>query len=386
MPSLTSAPSIMRSAARRPVGIVVALLLVPFAAQAQPSGNANVHAPRSDNRLEDRLDSAVHVAAVDLLSRSRAVGMSIGLLLPDGSVRSYGYGSTSLARGGLPTRRTRYAIASITKTFTATLLAQAVVEGRLRLDDDICRHLSGEYPNLAFAGQPIRLSHLITHLSGLPRTFPDSAVPASPADRDRFFRQLHRVVLDTIPGARFSYSNTAAQLLGFILERVYEQPLETLVSSRITQPLRMRDTKITLTPSERAQMARGYDSSGTPVDASRFVNLQAAGALTSTVADMLSYLQWHAAERDSAIRLTHQPSLTMGSYAEGLNWQMMSSNGRRTIWQDGGLPGYTSLAAFSPELRVGVVILSTGRDYTSGLSVLASHILVALDPRAVPLP
>ena len=362
------------------------LLALPFVARAQSSGNVNVHAPRSDNRLRDRLDSAVHQATVDLLSRSRAVGLSIGVLSADGSVRSYGYGSTSLERATLPTPRTRYAIASITKTFTATLLAQAVVEGRLRLDDDIRRYLPGDYPNLVFAGQAIRLSHLITHLSGLPRNFPDSAVATSAADRDRFYRELHRVVLDTIPGARLSYSNAAAQLLGYILEGVYEQPLEALVSARITRPLKMLDTKIALTRSERAQMARGYDSAGAPVNASRFVSLQAAGALTSTVADMVRYLRWHAADRDSAIRLTHQPSLTMGSYSVGLNWQMMEGNGRHTIWQDGGLPGYTSLAAFSPELHVGVVLLSTGRDYTSGLSVLASRVLAALDPRAVPLP
>jgi D-alanyl-D-alanine-carboxypeptidase/D-alanyl-D-alanine-endopeptidase len=365
---------------------LVALLMVPCAAHAQPNGNVNVHTPRSDNRLRDGLDSAVHQATVDLLSRSRAVGLAIGVFSANGTVRSYGYGSTNLSRAALPTPRTRYAIASITKTFTATLLAQAVVEGRLRLDDDVRRYLPGEYPNLEFAGQPIRLSHLITHLSGLPRNFPDSAVPASAANRDRFYRQLHRVVLDTIPGARLSYSNSGAQLLGFILERVYEQPLETLVAARITGPLEMRDTKITLTPSERAQMARGYDSASVLVDASRFVSLQAAGALTSTVADMVRYLRWHAADRDSAVRITHQPNLTMGSYAEGLNWQMISGNGRHTIWQDGGLPGYTSLAAFSPELNVGVVILSTGRDYTNGLSVVASRMLAALDSRVVPLP
>jgi D-alanyl-D-alanine-carboxypeptidase/D-alanyl-D-alanine-endopeptidase len=365
---------------------LLVLLALPVGVHAQPSGNRNVHAPRSDNRLRDGLDSAVHQATVDLLSRSRAVGLSIGVISADGTVRSYGYGSTSLAHAVLPTPHTRYAIASITKTFIATLLAEAVVEGRLRLDDDVRRYLPGEYPNLAFAGQPIRLSHLITHLSGLPRNFPDSAVPASRTDRDRFYRELHRVVLDTFPGARLSYSNAAAQFLGFILERVYEQPLETLVSARITRPLKMLETKIALTASERAQMARGYDSAGAPVDASRFVSLQAAGALTSTVADMVRYLRWHAADRDSAVRITHQPNLTMGSYAEGLNWQMISGNGRRTIWQDGGLPGYTSLAAFSPELDVGVVILSTGRDYTSGLSVLASRILTALDSRVVPLP
>ena len=365
---------------------MLALLTLPLAANAQPNGNVNVHTPRSDNPLHNGLDSAVHQAAVDLLSRTRAVGLAIGVLSADGTVRTYNYGSTSLARAALPTPRTRYAIASITKTFTATLLAQAVVEGRLHLDDDVRRYLPGDYPNLAFRGQPIRLSHLITHLSGLPRNFPDSAVPTSAADRDRFYRELHRVVLDTLPGARLSYSNAAAQLLGFILERVYAQPLETLVSARITRPLEMRDTKIALTPSERTQMARGYDSASAPVDASRFASLQAAGALTSTVADMVRYLRWHAAERDSAVRITHQPTLTMGSYAEGLNWQMISGNGRRTIWQDGGLPGYTSLAAFSPELNVGVVILSTGRDYTNGLSVVASRILAALDSRAVPLP
>ena len=362
------------------------LFLFPFAAYPQGSANTNEHVARTDNRLHDRIDSAVHLATVDLLSRSRAVGMSIGVLLADGSMRTYGYGSASLARATLPTPQTRYAIASITKTFVATLLAQAAVEGRVRLDDDVRRYLPGDYPNLAFAGQPIRLSHLITHLSGLPRSFPDSAIPTSAADRDRFYRELHRVVLDTIPGARFSYSNSGAQLLGFILERVYEQPLETLISTRITRSLGMLDTRITLTPSERAQMALGYDSASALVDASKFASLQAAGGLTSTVTDMLHYLRWHAAESDSAVRLTHRPNLTMGSYAEGLNWQMISGDGRRTIWQDGGLPGYTSLAAFSPELHVGVVILSTGRDYTSGLSVVATRILTALDPRAVPLP
>jgi CubicO group peptidase (beta-lactamase class C family) len=378
----------MRIVALRALAPLLAALALPSVARAQSPGNADagVRAPRSDNRLGDRLDSAVHAAAVDLLARSRAVALSIGVLSADGAVRSYDYGSTSLDRAALPTARTRYAIGSITKTFTATLLAQGAIEGRLRLDDDVRRYLPGEYPNLAFHGQPILLWHLITHLSGLPRSFPDSAVPASAADRDRFYRELHRVALDTVPGARLSYSNVGAQLLGFVLERAYEQPLEELVAERIARPLGLLDTKIALTRSERAQMARGYDSAGAPVDESRFVPLQAAGALTSTVADMVGYVRWHAAERDSAVRLTHQPRLTMGAYAEGLNWQMISADGRRTIWQDGGLPGYTSLVAFSPELHAGVVILSTGHDYTSGLSVLASRVLVALDPRAVPLP
>src|SRR5689334_3535592 len=105
---------------------VCALSVLPIVAHAQPSGAVHVRAAHTDNRLRDALDSAVHRASVDLLSRSRAVGLSIGVLSADGTVRTYGYGSTTLDQATLPTPRTRYAVASITKTFTATLLAQAV--------------------------------------------------------------------------------------------------------------------------------------------------------------------------------------------------------------------------------------------------------------------
>lgn len=342
-------------------------------------------APRTDNPLRDGIDSAVHRGALQLFAATRVVGMSVGVATPAGA-RTYGYGRTSLGDERVPTAKTRYSIASITKTFTATLLARAAVEGRIGLDDDIRRYLPGDYPNLAFAGHPIRVRHLITHLSGLPRNVSDSSASVPGGTRARLLAELHHVVLDTVPGVRFAYSNAAAQLLGFILEDIHHRSFAQLVESRIARPLRMSSTRLALSGADRSRMAVGYDSSGKAIDVSRFEALQAAGALSSTVTDMLAYLRWHAAERDSAVRLTHAPTLSMGEYQIGLNWQMMSRDGRRTIWQDGGLPGYTSLAAFSPELDLRVAILTTGHDYTNGLSVLASGILTALDRRAVPLP
>ncbi|MFN8091129.1 MAG: serine hydrolase domain-containing protein [Vicinamibacteria bacterium] len=62
-------------------------------------------------------------------------------------------------RSRLPTSRTIYAIASITKTFTGTLLAQAAVAGRLKPDDDVRKYLDGDFPGLQFQGQPVRLFH-----------------------------------------------------------------------------------------------------------------------------------------------------------------------------------------------------------------------------------
>jgi len=378
-------------AASLPALLASVLIALPAAAQSAPSvpsaSRSHENPPPADNPLRDRLDSAVHSGTLELFAKTRVVGLTVGVTQGDGTTRIYDYGTTSLASGGLPTAKTRYPIASITKTFTAALLGEAVAEGRVRLDDDVRRYLPGDYPNLEHGGQPIRLSHLITHLSGLPRNLASASGRTPEYDRTRLFADLHRVVLDTAPGTRFSYSNAAAVILGDILEDLYHRPFCALVAERITQPLGMHDTGCSLADRTRVALATGYDSAGVVVDAERFASLQAAGALSSTVPDLLRYIRWQAAERDSAVRLSHVPHLTMGSYQEGLNWQMMSgAAGARTIWQDGGLPGYTSLAAFSPGLNVGVVILSAGHDYTSGLSVLASRILSALDARAVPLP
>jgi CubicO group peptidase (beta-lactamase class C family) len=379
----------MRALRALPPALCLAIAAAPVRAQGTnelaPRAARSTEPPRTDNRLRDRIDSAVHREALRLFAGTGVVGMSIGVAGPRGS-RTYGYGRVALDDERLPTAETRYAIASITKTFTATLLASAAVDGRLGLDDDVRRHLPGDYPNLAFAGQPIRLRHLVSHLSGLPRNLPDSGTASSGPLRGRLLDALHAATLDTVPGLRFSYSNLAAQLLGVILEDVYHQSYAQLVDARVAQPLRMRRTRLGFDGSDRSPVAVGYDSAGVPVERAGFETLQAAGALTSTVGDMLEYLRWHAAERDSAVRLTHAPTLSMGAYQVGLNWQMMTGGGRRTIWQDGGLPGYTSLVAFSPELSLRVVILSTGHDYTNGLSRVASAILTSLDSRAVPLP
>ena len=112
--------------------------------------------------IENKLDS--------LLLNTEFDAVSIGII--DGKQRYIAH-KGQLLNAESPTDETLYEIASITKTFTGTLLAHAIHDNKVQLDEDIRKYLNGSFPNLAYNNQPITFHHLVTHQSGLPNMFPD---------------------------------------------------------------------------------------------------------------------------------------------------------------------------------------------------------------------
>lgn len=356
----------------------------------------------SARTVMDSVDTAVAMAVPSFMADPRAVGLSVGVFHA-GASHSYHFGTVSTRHRQLPDNGTIYAIASITKTFTGTLLARAQRDGKLKLDDDIREYLDGDYVNLVFDGKPVRLFHLLNHRSGLPRSLPvapegepeySSKVPYAERSnavmekvtRADFYKALHAVVLTAAPGSKFGYSNAAAQLAGFILERVYGEPYEQLVREFIAAPLGMADTFIKPTSVQRQRIADGYEDGILQPYMSE--KIQAAAALKSTLPDMLAYARWQMAEQDPVVRLAHQPSYEHGDFAIGLNWQMVSKGPRRVIFQDGSTPGYACLVVLHPASNLAIVLLSNEIDRDTGkrLAVLANSIAISLDAQAVPLP
>lgn len=345
----------------------------------------------------------VAAAAADYLAAPGTAAVSVGVVT-QGQRLGYHFGALGGARPRPPDDATLYPIASISKTFVGALLAQAALEQRLHLDDDLRRHLDGDYPNLAFEGQPIRLHHLLSHRSGLPFILPNPPEAAPDFDdprpfwqrvdqiverssRQDFYAALRQVTLTQAPGAKFQYSNAAAQLAGYVLERVYSRPLASLLKEKITTRLAMPDTAITLTPAQQARLAPGYDEQGRkmPPGSTRF---QGAGALKSTLPDMLRYAAWQLRGDDPAVALSHTATYRNEDFSIGLNWQMLREGGRDVIWQDGAIPGYASFCVLQPQLGLALVILSNtlGPDTLGRLSTLVNRILHEIDARSVTKP
>lgn len=356
-------------------------------------------------RAADADVAAVVASAAKVFTDDPAfVGMSIGIL-SDGQVRTFNFGSTSRDESERPTARTLYPIASITKTFTGSLLAMEAADGKLSLDDDVRKYLRGDFSNLNYDGHPVRLRDLLNHRSGLPFLLPDrpelqpgyqgepierfvQRVDAAWANYGRadFLADLAKVKLDGPPGEKFRYSNAAAQLAGHVLESIEGTSFDQLLQRKLAHPLGLRDTAIVLSSSQRRRLARGYD--GTVSLPPPNESLQAAGALKSTVADLMKYLRWHVQEKAPAALLSHQATFRQGNYSAGLNWQVIENEGRRLIWQEGNLPGYTSYLLFEPELGLGIVVLTneSGRSSSRRISTMCNTVLEALDDRSILLP
>ncbi len=347
------------------------------------------------------IETIVRNAATTFLkSRPQVPGVSIGIL-KDGKVYTYNYGTTEKGVNRPSAADTLYPIASVTKTFTGTLLAIAALEGKVKLDDDVRKYLDGSYSNLEYRAHPIRLEQLVNHNSGLPFSLPDipeNRPPFPPVGsvarqildgytRKDFLADLHKVEIKTMPGEKFSYSNSAAVLLSIIMERVYGMPYEEIVKQKIATPLGMKDTTMSVTDDQSKRLAKGYDEKG-ELQFYPPQMLLGAGALKSTVADLLEYARWEIAEQDPAVKKSHEPRFILtDNFSVGLNWQMLKAGQYRRIWQEGNVPGFVSMCMTFPELQLAIVALANedDRDSSHSFSVMTSEIANGLDARSASL-
>ncbi|TKT89286.1 serine hydrolase [Dyadobacter frigoris] len=338
------------------------------------------------------IDSIVNRAAKAYFTNGQRIGVSIGVI-QKGKIHQYHYGSTQKGKIVKANNETIYEIGSITKTFTGMLLAQAVRDKKVGLNDDIRKYLKGDYPNLEYKGKPIQLLHLANLTSGLPDNLPEKMPPFKAAGRDsqlfelkkihdeysrsQFLTDLHQVQLVREPGLNPSHSNTAAELLGFLLENIYGLSYDALLIRYITGPLTMKNTFVSVPASKEKQRAKGYNEKGTlmpeiPKDAA------GAGVLQSTLPDMIRYANYHLTGKDDRVLLSHNLSWgDLDNSGIGLSWWLKTNfDGKRKIWTSGGTFGFSSYCVLYPESGFGVVALANENDggAEDALSGIASAI------------
>ncbi|HEX8748996.1 MAG TPA: serine hydrolase, partial [Pyrinomonadaceae bacterium] len=181
----------------------------------------------------------------------------------------------------------------------------------------------------------------------------------------------------------YEYSNLGVGLLGHILSLRAGTNYETLVATRITKPLGMENTRAKLSPQMQSRLAVGYDQGGSPVTPWDFDTLAGAGALRSTVNDMLKFLAANMGLNKSALlpvmqkahavqRATGTPNLSIG-----LGWHILSNFGTEIIWHNGGTRGYHSFIGFDRKKGLGVVVLSNS---ASDIDDIGLHLLESRYP------
>ncbi|MGN6167210.1 MAG: serine hydrolase [Solirubrobacteraceae bacterium] len=309
----------------------------------------------------------------DALATGRTAGIVVGLLDSSGATHFFAEGRYHHDRHAL-NQHTLFEIGSITKVFTATLLAEMVRAGEVTLNDPVGRFLPSTVQVPSRNGRLITLLDLSTHYSGLPR-LPANMPRDDPAEAfahytvPQMYAFLSSYRLPRDPGAAYEYSNLGMGLLGYVLARRGGTTYEDLVKSRILQPLGMRETGITLSSSMRSRFAPGHDEFGDPAPNWTLPTLAGAGALRSTAADMLTFAEANLSDRPGtlfeALRDAHlprraaAPGLTaVAGDSIGLNWLTSHRNTRAITWHNGGTGGYRAFLGLDLAGRRAVVVLT----------------------------
>jgi serine-type D-Ala-D-Ala carboxypeptidase/endopeptidase len=224
--------------------------------------------------------------------RKQGTGAVVGLLTSQG--RSFAtYGHISLG-GPEATPDTVFEIGSITKVFTALLLADMVERGEVLLNDPVRKFLPASVTVPSRGGKQITLVDLATQTSGLPRDSlkvdldsPTSAYAGYTAPQLYAFVGGYRLERD--PGSKYEYSNVGFGLLGHALALRAGMSYEELLRRRIFEPLGMTSTTITLNAEQRSRRATGYNGKLLAVQPWTGGVLDPTGSILSTAADMLKF-------------------------------------------------------------------------------------------------
>jgi CubicO group peptidase (beta-lactamase class C family) len=329
----------------------------------------------TSNPMMSQMDKQVDTVARKYIQKANTVGLCIGIL-KDGKTSIYQYGEAKKGTGKLPNANSFFEIGSITKTFTATLLAWYVNEGKVKLTDPITMYLPDSVAvNLSLKG--ITLLNLINHTSGLvsaPDNFKDNMTdqfnPYKDYSKPLMYAYLKSCRLISKPGEKYSYSNLGVGLLGTILQYVTGKTFEQMVSETITRPLGMLSTAQYLNPLMSPRFVSVYNSDGNSTVAWDFDVLAPCGALRSTVNDLLRYAKANmhpgSDKLSKAIELTHD--ITFNKDVKiGMGWHVIAVNNVSYYFHNGGTYGSSSYMAFNAAKNVAIVVLSNAYEPTDSV-------------------
>lgn len=267
-------------------------------------------------------------------------------------------------------KKSIYEIGSITKTLTGLLLAIGEQHGMWNRSDRLSAFVP-EWSSNSFANQTTLLE-LVTHTAGLPdvpgnfrAAITDRLNPYAKYDDAR----LTEAVLSESPkkNSKHRYSNYGFGLLGWLLARRLGTGLNEALAGRIFQPLGMADSGTGTSRQTAGQLLPVFNSKGKPMPHWDFLDtLGGAGAVRSTVDDMLTYLEAHLTRVDPPLGPAiaeclqeHYAIMPGRGIGIGFGWmRFREKDGTITHWHNGGTYGSSSFITFNREKELGLVILS----------------------------
>ncbi len=338
---------------------------------------AGIAAPAHGKSIADDLDAFIRKAK----SEYNVPGVAVAILDKDRVVLLKGYGIRRLGNPAAVDENTIFQLASNTKSFVAAALGTQVDEGKIRWDDTVARHLPGFALKDPYPSYYATIRDLLAHRTGLPAFGGDllgnlGYNRAAIQDRVRFIE----------PGSSFrekaAYSNIGYFLAGQGLGKTAGTSWEEVVRHRLLDPLGMKRSGFS-EKLDDANVAAAHASIADKLQVipwDKDVALGAAGAMTSSAADMVPWMQMqlsggtykgHAILHPETVQEMHLPSMvarasfselppidSTSGFSYGLGWGVYHYKGHMVVEKGGALDGVRTLVTLVPDLKLGITVLA----------------------------
>jgi len=334
---------------------------------------------RAGGDIKDEVDRL----AQPLIEKGEVASLAVGVLTPDGTVRTFGYGDIARHNKQRPAGDTIFEIGSITKLFVASTLAVLVEEGRLSYNDTVRSILPPEVKMSAEVGN-LTLYDLVTHRSGIPRHphtlrqwnylmdyFVTGKNPYRFITRDYLYEFLGDCRIPPRARRGYVYSNLAYGVLGHLMELKTGQSLPELIDEKICRPLNMRDTSFSLNEQQRARLAEGHAG-----DQPQFIRrnkplpgwemgeiMRASGGMYSTTHDLMIFAKSNLGllghRLDPLLISTQRPEMKTPEEDVAYGWIINHFGCWSTSihYMNGLISGYTAYIGMDTDKRVAVTVL-----------------------------
>lgn len=312
-------------------------------------------------------------------------GLFISVVSKDSILFKSGFGYADVNSKTKTTSEHLFKIGSVSKTFTALAIMKLIEEGKLSLEDKLA-DIAPEIPfeNKWEATHPVKVKHLLEHKAG----FDDMHISVIAVDRTKDMTALDEVMKSKgslksrwQPGLGHAYSNPGYTILGFIIEKITNQPYQDYIKNEIIAPLQMNKTVFRSAISDELpskEYAVGYMSVNDTITESRESKIigESAGALLSNADDMSRFLQFMLNDKlQDSLNVVSSSSITemetlhsdleienniTTGYALGLYTRTYGTNNLPFIGHSGGINGFASDFIYSKELDLGIAISNNG--------------------------
>lgn len=316
------------------------------------------------NQLEGKpfkkLTSLINEYAENEIKKGNINSIALAIYRNGEAFHNY-YGKINKNDQNQPNNQTLYEIASISKVFVGSLAAKAVLENKIKLNDDIRMYLAGEFLNLEYQNTPITIRNLLTHTLGFKNKTPvkleevnrktaEGYYENRPFDYNMstFLEELKTVELDKKPGTFYDYNSIGSELVAYILEQVYHKSYKNLLQDFLNE-LKMENTYLQDYQKHKKYLSNSYTSSGKQAPADKNPLLGGGYGIITTLPDLIKLMKFQLESDNPIIKESRR-----------ILYEDDQDNVMGYLWQDMGIGKeegfYYSKTGDSYGVRSGILI------------------------------